>query len=73
MYARDTSEFWHIRQNFVYSGLCRQVQTYSDLVIGILTHIETLLRHIQAYSGIFNPLHNPRMFTTLAYFKPWHI
>ena len=33
-------------------------------------HTEALLRHIQAYSGIFSTLCNLRIFTTLAYFKP---
>ena len=39
----------------------------------ISTHIEILLRHIQAYSGIFSTLCNPRLFTTYPYSEPWHI
>ena len=31
------------------------------------------LRHIQAFSGIFSTLCNPRLFTTLPYFETWHI
>ena len=36
----------------------------------MFTHIETLLRHTQAYSGIFSTLCNPRIFTNLPYFEP---
>ena len=36
-------------------------------------HIETLLRYIQACSGIFVTLCNPRIFTNLPYSEPWHI
>ena len=55
--------------------LFRYIQTYSRIFsIGkaysrILRH----LRHIQAYSGIFNILCNPCIFTTLSYSEPWHL
>ena len=39
----------------------------------ILMHMEALLRHIQAYSGIFCILCNPFIFTTWPNSKPRHI
>ena len=36
-------------------------------------HIESLLTHNQAYSGIFSALCNPCKLTTLPYSEPWHI
>ena len=42
------------------------IQRYYD----IFTHIETLLRHVQAYSDIFSTLCNPRIFKSLRYSEP---
>ena len=43
----------------VYVGIFRIIKTFLD--------IETLLKHVQAYSGIFNTLCNLCIFTTLTY------
>ena len=50
----------------VYAGLFSHIKRQWS----ICTHTETLLRHIQAYSGIFSTICNPFMFTTLSYFEP---
>ena len=34
--------------------------------------ILSIIRHIQAYSGIFGTLCNPLIFTNLPYSEPWH-
>ena len=40
----------------------------------LLRHIHARgISHIQACSGIFSSLCNPRIFTVLPYTKPWHI
>ena len=59
------SEFWHIQTLFiqVYSDVFKHIQHYED----IFTHIEVFLRYIQAYSGIFSTLRNPRILITLSY------
>ena len=46
----------------VFSGICLYKHCW-----GIFTHIETLLRHMQPYSGIFRTLCNPRIFTTFTF------
>ena len=56
----------HIKNNSAYSTLfflsiCQHIP-YSP--------IETLLRHIQTYSGIFSTLCNHRIFRALAHLKP---
>ena len=51
----------HYENSVIFSTLFFQVYTC------IFTHIETLLRHIQTYSGIFNTMRNPCIFTTLSY------
>ena len=58
------SVFWHIQHSLffeIYTGIFNHVQCYQ----GIFTHIDTLLRHIQAHSGIFITLCNPHIFTAL--------
>ena len=55
------SKLRHI-QNYVYSGTCRNIQAFL-----------ALLRHIQAYSGIFSTLCNRHILTTAPYSEPWHI
>ena len=56
------SKFWHI-QHSVFSGICRNIQSYSAL----LRHIHAYWDIIQAYSSLFSTLCNPRIFTTLLY------
>ena len=41
----------------------------SDLSKTLISHPG----HIQAYSSIFSTLYNPRIFTVLSYFEPWHL
>ena len=62
--TNHASEFLHT-QNSVFSGICRHIQSYAALLRHIHTNIETLLRHTQAYSGIFSTLCNPLIFITL--------
>ena len=62
-------EFWHIRHCVCF----RYMLGYTALLRCTFMHIETLLRHIQAYSGIFSTLCNPDIFTTLPYSTLWHV
>ena len=39
----------------------------------MFTHIETLLKHVQTYSGISSTLCNHSLFITLLYSESWHI
>ena len=59
-----------------YSGRCFQVYVgivnHIHFCYGIFTHIQTLLKHIHAYSAKFSILYNPRIFATLPYAEPWH-
>ena len=47
------------------------MQAYSS-IFSIFTRIETLLRHIQAFSCIFSTLCNPCIFRTGGIFKLWN-
>ena len=54
------SEFWHISLHI------HSCQRY----LGIFKYIETSLRHMQVYLGVFSTLSNPHIFTILkAYIK----
>ena len=61
--------------SFSYDTWLQKINTgkvYSSIFSTIFAHIEALLMHIQAYSGIFGTLCNLRIFTTLPYSKSWH-
>ena len=62
---------------FTASGTLRIILVYSTLCfLGECRHIQSysmLLRHNQAYLGIFSTLCNPSIFSILPYFEPWHI
>ena len=58
-------ELWHIQYTRFQVHTRRINHVHCNW--GIFTHILTLLRHIQAYSGIFRPC------VTLAYSPPSHI
>ena len=65
---RTHSEFWHIQHSVFL--VCVGIFNYIQHHWGIFTHIETLLRHIQAYSDIFSTLYNHLIFTTTPYSEP---
>ena len=66
------SEFWHI-QRYFFRCMPAYLFNHTQRYWGILTHIDTLLRHIQACSDKFTTLCNPRIFTNLSYSEPWDI
>ena len=63
------------------SAICTQALFFLKLSMfnnihfywGILTHIETLLKHTHVFLGIFSTLCNPYISTILSYFEPYHI
>ena len=63
-------------QNSVYWGICSHIEVYAVICKhmqhyeGIFTHIEALLRHIQAYSAPCVCLTYPQPYQALAYLEP---